>query len=117
MVVQNYNPWSNNGKSDKRQLFKTEHKLPKGIHTIPINAIAPVQMSSVTPSDVNRSAEIMCPVEVKRSTGVCHIKQLIQNIKFIPTGSHNAFQAFTSTGYGNQKKNVYSNLSKLRKCI
>ena len=110
MVVQNYNPWSSNGKSDERQLFKTEHKLPKGIHTIPINAIAPVQMSSVTPSDVNRTAEVMCPVEVRRSEGVCHIKQLVQNIKFIPTGSHNAFQAFTSTGYGNQKEKTFTQI-------
>ena len=117
MVVQNYHPFSGNGKSDERQLFKIEYKLPKGIHTISINAIAPVQMSSVTPSDVNRTAEVMCPVEVRRSEGVCHIKQLIQNIKFTPTGSHNAVQMFTSTGYGNQKKNIHSNLSKLRKCI
>lgn len=110
MVVQNYHPFSGNGKSDERQLFKTEHKLPKGIHTIPINAIAPVQMSSVTPSDVNRTAEVMCPVEVRRSEGVCHIKQLVQNIKFTPTGSHNAVQMFTSTGYGNQKEKTFTQI-------
>ena len=29
MVIQNYNPFSGNGKSDRRQLFKVEHTLKK----------------------------------------------------------------------------------------
>ena len=52
----------------------------------------------------------MCPVEVRRSEGVCRIKQLIQNIKFTPTGSHNAIQMFTSTGYGNQKEKTFTQI-------
>lgn len=107
MVVQNYNPFSGNGKSDERQLFKTQHKLPKGIHTIPINAMAPVQMSSVTPDDVHRTAEVMCPVEVMRSEGICHIKSLVQIIQFVPTSAHTAVQIFTSGGYGNQKEKTF----------
>ena len=74
MVIQNYNPFSGNGKSDRRQLFKVEHTLKKGIHTIPIHAIAPIQMSTTSPENVHRTDEVMPVVEVRRSKGVCHVK-------------------------------------------
>ena len=40
-IAQNYNPFSGNGKTRRRQLFKIEHKLKAGTHTIPLHAVAP----------------------------------------------------------------------------
>ncbi|MDK7194620.1 hypothetical protein, partial [Lactobacillus gasseri] len=110
MVIQNYNPFSGNGKSDKRQLFKVEHTLKKGVHTIPIHAIAPIQMSTTSPENVHRTDEVMPVVEVRRSKGVCHIKNLIIVTEFTPSHSHNSVQMFRSGTYGNQKENTFDQI-------
>ncbi|MFL0593341.1 M14 family metallopeptidase [Staphylococcus caprae] len=110
MVIQNYNPFSGNGKSDRRQLFKVEHTLKKGIHTIPIHAIAPIQMSTTSPENVHRTDEVMPVVEVRRSKGVCHVKNLVIIAEFTPSHSHNSLQMFQSGPYGNQKENTFEQI-------
>lgn len=107
-VVQNYNPWSGNKKSRERQLFKVEHTLPAGIHTIPLHAIAPIQASTDPYPGVNRTNEIMPAVEVMRGEGYCYIRSLILNITFTPSSSHNSVQILTSGEYGNQKEETFS---------
>ena len=102
-IAQNYNPFSGNGKTRRRQLFKIEHKLPAGIHTIPLHAVAPVQFSTTTPDNVKRTNEVMAVVDVMRKEGYAKVLNMVLNVKFTPSHSHNAVQMFTSTGYGNQK--------------
>ena len=109
-VVQNYNPFSGNGKTRKRQLFKVEHKFKAGVHTIPLNAIAPVQYSTTSPDDVKRTNEVMAVVDVMRKEGVAKILNMILNVKFTPSHSHNAVQMFTSTKYGNQKERTFDQI-------
>lgn len=109
-VVQNYNPFFGNGKSRRRQLFKIEHKISKGTHTIPLHAIANVQYSTFPAPGVKRTNEIMPTVEVMRSAGVARIKNMILNVKFTPSHSHNALQVFTSTALGNQKENTFKQI-------
>ena len=109
-VVQNYNPFSGNGKSRRRQLFLVEHTLPAGIHTIPIHAIAPIQASTDPYQGVNRTNEIMPTVEVFRGEGYTYIRSLILNVTFTPSHSHNAVQIFTSTQYGNQKEGTFEQI-------
>ena len=52
----------------------------------------------------------MAVVDVMRKEGYARILNMVLNIKFTPSHSHNAVQMFTSTGYGNQK-NKHSNKS------
>lgn len=108
-VVQNYNPFSGNKKSRARQLFLVEHKLPAGIHTIPLHALAPIQASTDPYPGVNRTNEIMPAVEVMRGEGYCYIRSLILNVTFTPSSSHNSVQILTSGEYGNQKEATFSN--------
>lgn len=110
IVVQNYHPWSGNGKSTERQLFKIEQTLTKGVHTIPITAIAPVQMSTTSPEGVSRTNEVMPVVEVRRSSGVCYIKNLVIVAEFVPSHSSNAVQMMQSGKYGNQKEQTFSQI-------
>lgn len=109
-VAQNYNPFSGNGKTRRRQLFKIEHKLPAGIHTIPLHAVAPVQFSTTTPDNVKRTNEVMAVVDVMRKEGYAKVLNMVLNVKFTPSHSHNAVQMFTSTGYGNQKEQTFKQI-------
>lgn len=109
-VVQNYNPFFGNGKTKKRQLYKIEHKVSKGTHTIPINAIAGVQYSTTAPPGVNRTNEVMAVVDVMRTEGVAEVTNMILNIKFTPSHSHNSVQIFNSTTLGNQKEETFKQI-------
>lgn len=109
-VVQNYNPFFGNGKTRRRQLYKIEHKVTKGTHTIPINAIAGVQYSTTAPPTVKRTNEVMAVVDVMRTEGVAHVTNMILNIKFTPSHSHNAVQIFNSTSLGNQKEETFTQI-------
>ena len=52
----------------------------------------------------------MAVVDVMRKEGYAKVLNMVLNVKFTPSHSHNAVQMFTSTGYGN-KKSKHSNKS------
>lgn len=91
-------------------MFKIEHKLKAGTHTIPLHAVAPVQFSTTSPDNVKRTNEVMAVVDVMRKEGYARILNMVLNIKFTPSHSHNAVQMFTSTGYGNQKEQTFKQI-------
>lgn len=109
-IVQNYNPFFGNGKTRRRQLFKVEQRLTKGIHTIPINAVAAVQYSTTAPPGVHRTNEVFPAVDVMRKEGVAKVRNMILNVKFTPSHSHNAVQMFTSATMGNQKEETFKQI-------
>lgn len=52
----------------------------------------------------------MAVVDVMRKEGYARILNMVLNIKFTPSHSHNAVQMFTSTGYGNQKEQTFKQI-------
>ena len=68
-------------------------------------------MSTTSPENVHRTDEVMPVVEVRRSKGVCHVKNLVIIAEFTPSHSHNSLQMFQSGPYGNQKKTHLSKFS------
>ena len=106
-VVQNYHPYSGNGKSRKRHLYRVRMPVKKGWHTIPLHAIAPVQYSTTSPDNVHRSNEVMGVIDILRTKGVAKVRNLIINLTFTPSHSHTAVQILKSGGYGNQKEKTF----------
>ena len=66
-------------------MFKIEHKLKAGTHTIPLHAVAPVQFSTTSPDNVKRTNEVMAVVDVMRKEGYARILNMVLNIKFTPS--------------------------------
>lgn len=106
-VVQNYHPYSGNGKSRRRHLYRVRMPVKKGWHTIPLHAIAPVQYSTTSPDNVHRSNEVMGVVDILRTKGVARVRNMIINLTFTPSHSHTAVQILKSGGYGNQKEKTF----------
>ncbi|SLB90592.1 Zinc carboxypeptidase [Mycobacteroides abscessus subsp. massiliense] len=106
-VVQNYHPYSGNGKSRKRHLYRVRMPVKKGWHTIPLHAIAPVQYSTTSPDNVHRSNEVMGVVDILRTKGVARVRNMIINLTFTPSHTHTAVQILKSGGYGNQKEKTF----------
>ncbi|MFM0831973.1 M14 family metallopeptidase [Staphylococcus epidermidis] len=106
-VVQNYHPYSGNGKSRRRHLYRVRMPVKKGWHTIPLHAIAPVQYSTTSPDNVHRSNEVMGVVDILRTKGVARVRNMIINLTFTPSHAHTAIQILKSGGYGNQKEKTF----------
>ena len=106
-VVQNYHPYSGNGKSRRRHLYRVRMPVKKGWHTIPLHAIAPVQYSTTSPDKVHRSSEVMGVVDILRTKGVARVRNMIINLTFTPSHTHTAVQILKSGGYGNQKEKTF----------
>lgn len=52
----------------------------------------------------------MAVVDVMRKEGYAKVLNMVLNVKFTPSHSHNAVQMFTSTGYGNQKEQTFKQI-------
>ena len=111
-IAQNYNPFSGNGKTRKRQLFKIEHKLPAGIHTIPLHAVAPVQFSTTSPDDVKRTNEVMPVVDVMRKEGYAKVLNMVLNVNSRLVILTMLFKCSLQQDMVTKRTNIQTNLSK-----
>ena len=85
--------------------------MNKGNTTVPIYAIAGVQMSSITEEGSNRVDEVMPMLDLlKKGEGVVKLKQVKLFVKFTPSNNAGAVQILKSGEHGNLKEDTFTQI-------
>ena len=110
-IIQNYHPFFSKTKTKERNLYRIEHVMNKGNTTVPIYAIAGVQMSSITEEGSNRVDEVMPMLDLlKKGEGVVKLKQVKLFVKFTPSNNAGAVQILKSGEHGNLKEDTFTQI-------
>lgn len=106
-VYQYYAPFFSQTKTEERNNFEVTMDVKAGTYTIPISAIAPVQVSSIVEESVHRTKEVVCNLQAMKSNGRLEILQYKPIIRFTPSSNNSIFQLYQSTERGNDGYNTF----------